>query len=72
MSGLQQPIMQAHDPNDDPFGDLAPADNSGLVSPMEFGTGEVDPTKETPPPVAAPAAPVAETTHDEKKEDGGK
>jgi hypothetical protein len=71
MSGLQQPIMQAHDPNDDPFGDLAPADNSGLVSPMEFGTGAVDPAKDTPPAAAA-APPVAETTNGEKKEDGGK
>jgi hypothetical protein len=80
MSGLQRPsIMEAHDPNDDPFGDLAPPDDSGLglVSPMEFGSGAVEEaTKEdVPAPALAKTAPaVAESTsvNDEKKEDDTK
>jgi hypothetical protein len=80
MSGLQRPsIMEAHDPNDDPFGDLAPPDDSGLVSPMDFGSGAVEEaTKEDvpapAPPVAKTAPAVAESTsvNDEKKEDDTK
>lgn len=70
MSGLHQPVMQAHDPNDDPFGDLAPADDTGLVSPLEFGTGAVEPPKDDAA-VAAPAAAPASTPADEKKEEDG-
>jgi len=62
--------MQVHDPNDDPFGDIAPPD-TGLVSPMEFGSGAVEPTKEDTP-AAATTAPVAASTNDEKKEDSSK
>ena len=39
------PIMLEHDPNDDPFADLSAAnDAKPLVSPLEFGSGAVDPT----------------------------
>lgn len=37
--------MLEHDPNDDPFADLsAENDAKPLVSPLEFGSGAVDPT----------------------------
>jgi hypothetical protein len=44
-----KPVMQEHDPNDDPFADLTPAvEAKQLVSPLEFGSGAVSPTKDVP------------------------
>lgn len=41
-------VMQEHDPNDDPFADLIAVETKQLVSPLEFGSGAVSPTKNTP------------------------
>lgn len=41
-------VMQEHDPNDDPFADLIAVETKQLVSPLEFGTGAVSPTKNAP------------------------
>jgi hypothetical protein len=44
-----KPVMQEHDPNDDPFANLIPAaETKQLVSPLEFGSGAVSPTKDVP------------------------
>ena len=40
MQAPNTPVMQAHDPDDDPFAALsAEVDAKQLVTPLEFGTG---------------------------------
>jgi hypothetical protein len=47
MQAPTAPVMQAHDPNDDPFAALsADVDAKQLVSPLEFGTGAAPPAGE--------------------------
>jgi hypothetical protein len=41
-------VMQEHDPNDDPFADLLTVETKQLISPLEYGSGVVSPTKNAP------------------------
>lgn len=56
----QPTVMRAHDPNDDPFGDLSSdMDSKLLPTPAEYGTGAVDSgadsvVKEAGAPTTAP------------------
>jgi hypothetical protein len=44
MQAPNTPVMQAHDPDDDPFAALsAEVDSKQLVTPLEFGTGAAPP-----------------------------
>jgi hypothetical protein len=44
MQAPNTPVMQAHDPNDDPFAALSTeTDAKQLLTPMEFGTGAAPP-----------------------------
>lgn len=41
-------VMQEHDPSDDPFADLMAVETKQLISPLEYGSGAVSPTKDAP------------------------
>ncbi|CAJ1954786.1 unnamed protein product [Cylindrotheca closterium] len=65
-------IMQPHDPNDDPFGDLAPVDPNApkLELPTEFGSGLKN-VKEAAI-AGEDAEDATEATHDESEDDDNK
>lgn len=49
-----QPAMREHDPSDDPFAELsAELDANQLPSPLEYGSGAVDPTASAKQPKPA-------------------
>ena len=55
--------MLDHDPNDDPFAELsAEVDVKPLVSPLEFGSGAVDPKTTTNSPPTSKGKEVEDAT----------
>jgi hypothetical protein len=63
MQAPPTPVMQAHDPDDDPFAALsAEVDAKQLVTPLEFGTGAAapaEPAKDEPEPATKEEEPTA-------------
>jgi hypothetical protein len=69
MDASSQPVMQAHDPSDDPFGDMSMEfDANQLPSPADFGSGVVSAVNETSPKEAEDATPVEPAASDPKEE----
>ena len=62
------PVMLQHDPNDDPFAELSvEVDAKSLVSPLEFGSGAVDPSANDSSHANDEVKEVKEVTQIEKK-----
>jgi hypothetical protein len=63
---MNQPVMKASDPSDDPFGDLsAEFDADQLPSPADFGSGTVTAPKEA----EDTTTPVASAPNDDSKKE---
>ena len=63
------PVMQQHDPNDDPFAELSKEmDKNQLVSPLEFGSGAVKPAAEDHTDSTAEESTASETVEEQPTE----